>query len=134
MQTLQELHNGTKTVRIRSRYRGPGAAGILNAFVPSKLNCPLIVPATALTLTTVRTAAQPPYTAGAQATVVADVQALLRHASATVIEAVAVGLAAPKLNPLIVTVPPPPVGAALAEVAKIVLTTGAAFAINSCSG
>jgi hypothetical protein len=32
----------------------------------------------------------------------------------------------PKLSPPIVTVPPPPLGAAFAEVAKSVLTTGAA--------
>ena len=81
------------------------------------------MPATALTLTAVRTAAEPPYTCGAHATVVADVHALLLHASAAVIDAVAVGPAVPKLSPLIVTVPPPPLGAVLAE---LVLTTGAA--------
>jgi len=90
---------------------------------PSKLNCPVRVPATPLTLTAVRTAAEPPYACGAHATVVADVHALLPHASLAVGEAVAVGPAPPKLNPLIVTVPPPPLRAALAEV---VLTAGAA--------
>ena len=55
-------------------------------------------------------------------TVVADVQALLPHASAVVSEAVAVGPTTPKLSPLIVTVPLP-LGAAFAET---VLTTGAA--------
>ena len=82
------------------------------------------MPATPLTLTAVRTAAEPPYTCGAHATVVADVHALLLHASAAVIDAVAVGPAVPKLSPLTVTVPPP-LGAALAEVDEVVLTTGA---------
>jgi hypothetical protein len=66
------------------------------------------------------------------AIVVADVQALLPHASAVVSEAVAVGPAVPKLSPLIVTVPPP-LGAALAEVDEVVLTTGAAEANSPCS-
>ena len=88
---------------------------------PSKLNCPVSVPATALTLTAVRTAAEPPYAGGAQDTVVADVHALLPHASAVVSEAVAVGPAVPKLSPPIVTVPPP-LDTAFAET---VLTTGA---------
>ena len=88
---------------------------------PSKLNCPTIVPATALTLTAVCITAEPPYACGAHATVVADVHALLPHASAVVSEAVAVGPTAPKPSPLIVTVPPP-LGAAFAET---VLTTGA---------
>ncbi len=96
---------------------------------PSKLSCPVSVPATPLTLTAVRTAAEPPYACGAHATVVADVHALLPHASAVVSEAVAVGPAVPKLNPLIVTAPPP-LGAPLAEV---VLTTGAAEANTPCS-
>ena len=99
---------------------------------PSKLNCPVSVPATALTLTAVRTAAEPPYAGGAQDTVVADVHALLPHASAVVSEAVAVGPAVPKLSPLIGTVPPP-LGAALAEVDEVVLTTGAAEANTPCS-
>jgi hypothetical protein len=80
------------------------------------------VPATPLTLTAVRTAAQPPKACGAHATVVADVQALLPHASAVVSEAVAVGPAVPKLSPPIVT-EPPPLGAPFASDA---LTTGAA--------
>ena len=81
------------------------------------------MPATALTLTAVRTPAVPPYACAAHATVVADVHALLPHTSAAVSEAVAVGPAAPKLSPPIVTVPPPPLGAAFAET---MLTTGAA--------
>ena len=89
---------------------------------PSKLSCPVAVPATPLTLTAVRTAV-PPYACGAHATVVADVHALLPHTSASVSEAVAVGPAAPKLSPLIVTVSLP-LSAALA--AEVVLTTGAA--------
>ena len=79
------------------------------------------MPASPLTLNAVRTAAEPPYACGLHATVVADVHALLPHASAVVSEAVAVGPAVPKLSPLIVTVPPP-LGAAFASV---VLTTGA---------
>ena len=90
--------------------------------VPSKLIRPTPVPATALTLTAVRIAAEPPYACGAHATVVADVHALLPHTSAVVSEAVAIGPTAPKPSPLIVTVPPP-LGAAFAET---VLTTGAA--------
>ena len=80
--------------------------GTLSALVPSKLNCPVRVPATALTLTAVRTAAEPPYAWGPHATVVADVHVLLPHTSLAVSETVAVGPAAPKLSPLIVTVPP----------------------------
>ena len=57
-------------------------------------------------------------------TVVADVHALLPHASAAVSEAVADVPAASKLSPLIVT-EPLPVGAALAVAA---LTTGATSA------
>jgi hypothetical protein len=91
---------------------------------PSKLNCPVSVPATALTLTAVRTVAKPPYACGAQDTVVADVHALLPHTSAAVSEAVAVGPTAPKLSPPIVTVPPP-LGAAFAGAGP--LTTGAAM-------
>jgi hypothetical protein len=64
----------------------------------------------------------PPYTSGAHATLVADVHALLLHASAAVSEAVGVKAGFPKLSPLIVTVPLAE-GAALAEAA---LTTGAA--------
>ena len=87
------------------------------------------MPATPLTLTAVRTAAEPPYACGVHATVVADVQALLPHASAVVSEAVAVGPAVPKLSPLIVTVPPP-LGAAFASV---VLTTGAGTITLACT-
>ena len=104
--------------------------GTLSALVPSKLNCPVRVPATPLTLTAVRTAAEPPYASGAHATVVADVHALLPHTSAVVSEAVAVGPTTPKLSPLIVTVPPPPLGTALAEVDEVVLTTGAASTLQ----
>jgi hypothetical protein len=89
---------------------------------PSKLKCPVSVPATALTMTAVRSTAMPPYTSGAHATLVADVHALLLHASAAVSEAVGVKAGFPKLSPLIVTVPLAE-GAALAEAA---LTTGAA--------
>ena len=89
---------------------------------PSKLSCPVTVPATPLTLTAVRTAV-PPYACTAHATVVADVHALLPHTSAEVSEAVAVGPTTPKLSPLIVTVPLP-LGATLAV--EVVLTTGAA--------
>ena len=87
------------------------------------------MPATALTLTAVRTVAKPPYACGAQDTVVADVHALLPHAPVAVSEAVAVELAVPKLSPLIVTVPPP-LGTALAEVDEVVLTTGAASTLQ----
>ena len=93
------------------------------AHAPSKLNCPVAVPATPLTLTAVRTPAVPPYACGAHATVVADVHALLPHTSAAVSEAVAVGPTTPKLSPPIVTVSLP-LSAALA--AEVVLTTGAA--------
>jgi len=82
------------------------------------------VPATALTLTAVRGAAKPPYASGAHATLVADVHALLPHASTAVSEAVGVKAGLPKLSPLIVTVPLAE-DAALAEAA---LTTGAAQA------
>ncbi len=79
------------------------------------------MPATAPTLTAVRTAV-PPYACGAHATVVADVHALLPHTSAVASVAVGVRLEMPKLSPRIVTVPLP-LGAAFAET---VLTTGAA--------
>ncbi len=92
------------------------------AHAPSKLNCTVNVPATPLTLTAVRTPPVPPYACGAHTTVVADVHALLPHVSAAVSEAVADAPAAPKLKPLMVTVPPA-VGAAFVVVA---LTTGAA--------
>ena len=91
------------------------------ARAPSKLNCPASVPTTAPTLTEVRTA-EPLYARGAHETVVADVHAVLPHMSAVASEAVAVGLEAPKLSPLIVTVPLP-LGTALAAA---VLATGAA--------
>ncbi len=91
---------------------------------PSKLNCIVNVPATPLTLTTVRTLPVPPYACSAHTTVVADVHALLPHVSTAVSEAVSDAPAAPKLKPVIVTVPPA-VGAAFAVVA---LATGAASA------
>jgi len=94
------------------------------AHAPSKLNCTINVPATPLTLTAVRTPPMPPYPCGAHTTVVADVHALLPHVSAAVSEAVTDAPAAPKLKPLIVTVPPA-VGAAFRVVA---LATGAALA------
>ena len=95
------------------------------AHAPSKLSCPVAVPATPLTLTAVRTPAGPPYACGAHAIVVADVHALLPHTSAALSEAVAVGPTAPKLSPPIVTMPPP-LGAALAGM--VPLNTGAAEA------
>ena len=98
-----------------------GSRAAARRIAPSKLSCPVSVPATPLTLTAVRTAV-PPYAGGAHATVVADVHALLPHASAAVSAAVGVGSTTPKLSPPIVTVPLP-LGAAFAET---VLTTGAA--------
>ena len=95
----------------------------MRRIAPSKLSCPVAVPATPLTLTAVRTAV-PPHACGAHATVVADVHALLPHMFAAVSEAVTVGPTTPKLSPLIVTVPLP-LGAAFAET---VLATGAAAA------
>ena len=89
---------------------------------PSKLNRPVSVPATPLTLTAVRTAAALPYACTAHATVVAELHALLPHTSAAVIDAVAVRPAVPKLSPPIVTVPP----AHDPELADAELTTGAA--------
>jgi hypothetical protein len=74
---------------------------------PSKLNCPGSVPATPLTLTiTGVCAVEPPYAGGAHATVVADLQAVLLHNSATARVAVGVKADPPKLRPLIVTDPP----------------------------
>jgi hypothetical protein len=64
------------------------------------------VPATALTLTAVRTA-EPPYAAGPHATVVADVHVALPHMSATARDALGVTTNPPKPRPLIVMVPPP---------------------------
>ncbi len=63
------------------------------------------MPATALTLTAVR-ATEPLYAAGAHATVVADVHAVLMHGSAVVNDAVGVPTSLPKLMPIIVTDPP----------------------------
>jgi hypothetical protein len=80
------------------------------------------VPATALTLTKVRSAAVPSYACATHPTVVADVHALLPHASDAVKEAVGVRPSVPKLSPPIVTVPPP-LGTAFADTE---LTTGAA--------
>jgi hypothetical protein len=100
-----------------------GSGKWLRRIAPSKLSCPVTVPAIPLTLTAVRTAV-PPYACSVHATVVADVHALLPHTSAALSEAVAVGPTRPKLSPPIVTVPPP-LGAALATA---VLTTGAATA------
>ncbi len=87
----------------------------------SKLNCLVSEPTIALTLTAVRSAV-PLYACGAHTTAVADVHAVLLHTSAVASKAVAVGLEAPKLRPLIVAVPLP-LGTALAAA---VLTTGAA--------
>ena len=80
------------------------------------------MPATALTLTAVCIQAVPTWACGAHTTVVADVHALLPHASDAVREAVGVRPSVPKLSPPIVTVLPP-LGTALADAA---LTTGAA--------
>ncbi len=93
----------------------------MRRIAPSKLSCPPSVPATAPTLSAVRTAV-PPYACGKHATVVADVHALLPHTSAAASVAVGVAPTTPKLSPLIVTVPLP-LGAAFAAT---VLTTGAA--------
>jgi hypothetical protein len=94
---------------------------------PSKLNCIVNVPATPLTLTAVRTLPVPPYACSAHTTVVAEVHALLPHVSTAVSEAVSDAPAAPKLKPVIVTVPPV-VGAAFAVVSVVALVTGAASA------
>ncbi len=69
------------------------------------MNCPGRVPASAVTLTPIHTP-EPPYAAGAHATVVADVHAVLLHASATAMDAVGVTATQPKCRPLIVTDPP----------------------------
>ncbi len=73
--------------------------------IPSKLNCPVQVPTTAFTLTATRTD-EPLYTDGAHAAVVADVHAVLLHASSAPSEAVGVKAELPKLSPLIVKEPP----------------------------
>ena len=78
----------------------------MRASVLSKLKCPVRVPATALTLTAVRTA-EPPYAAGPHATVVDDVHAVLPHMSATPRVALGVTTNPPKPRPPIVMVPPP---------------------------
>jgi hypothetical protein len=136
MKTRQVLQKGTKPytshrqpawTKLHGRRKAmphdaSGSRAAVRRIAPSKLSCPVAVPATPLTLTAVRTPAEPSYACGAHATVVADVHALLPHTSAALIDAVAVGPTAPKLSPPIVTVPPP-LGAALAET---VLTTGAA--------
>ena len=95
---------------------------VTRALVPSKVNCLITVPATALTLTKVRRTAVPSYACAAHTTVVADVHAPLPHASDAVKEAVGVRPSVPKLSPPIVTVPPP-LGTAFADAE---LTTGAA--------
>ena len=77
----------------------------IRATIPSKLNCPVKVPATALTLTAVRNA-EPLYAIGAHATAVADVHAVQPHGSATASDAVGVTTTLPKLMPIIVTDPP----------------------------
>ena len=91
-------------LRSAGRRHGASGSGQLRS-APSKLNCPVAVPATPLTLTAVRKA-DPPYAGGAHATVVADVQPVVPHASVAVIDAVGVKLELPKLRPLIVTDPP----------------------------
>ena len=78
----------------------------MHASILSKLNSPVRVPATALTLTAVRTA-EPPYAAGPHATVVADVHVVLPHMSPTPRDALGVTTNPPKPRPPIVMVPPP---------------------------
>ncbi len=95
---------------------------MVQCIAPSKLNRPVTVPATALTVTVVVTA-EPPCARGAHATVVADVQALEPHTSAVASEAVGDGSTMPKFSPLTVTVPPP-LTAAFAEARSV--STGAA--------
>ena len=73
---------------------------------PSKLNSPVRVATTALTLTVVRTA-EPPYAAGPHATVVDDVHVVLPHMSPTPRDALGVTTNPPKPRPPIVMVPPP---------------------------
>ena len=90
---------------------------------PSKLNRPVSVPATALTVTVVVRTAEPPYACGAHLTIVPDAQAVEPHTSAVVSEAVTVRSTVSKFSPLIVTVPLP-LGTALAEA---VIATGAAY-------
>jgi hypothetical protein len=109
-------------MRRRAFSISPTAAA--HAHAPSKLNSPVDVPANPLKLTKVCRRPVPLYACGAHATVVADVHALLLHVSDAVSEAVADVSAAPKLKPLIVTLPPA-VGAAFAAAA---LVTGAASA------
>ena len=74
---------------------------------PSKLNRPVSVPATALTVTVVVRTAEPPYARGAHLTIVAVVQAVQPHTSAVVSEIVGVRLTSPKFVPARVTEPPP---------------------------
>ena len=73
---------------------------------PSKLNCPMRVPPTALTLTAIPLAERL-YAAGAHATVVVDVHAVLPHSSAAAREDVGVTTKPPKARPPIVMVPLP---------------------------
>jgi hypothetical protein len=111
-------------VQTNMRANAPRLLPMHVAHAPSKLKCPVNVLTTPLTLTEVRVANAPPYACGAHAAVVADVHALLPHVSAAVSEAVTDAPAAPKLKPLIVTVPP----AAGAVFAVAMLATGAASA------
>ena len=87
------------------------------------------MPATALTLTAVRTA-EPPYAAGPHATVVADVHAVLPHMSATPRDALGVTTNPPKPRPPIVMVPPP---VAPMFDGLLMLTHGAATATNKAA-
>ncbi len=91
---------------------------------PSKLNSPVRVATTAITLTAVRTA-EPPYAAGPHATVVVVVHAVLPHMSATLRDALGVTTNPPKPRPPIVMVPPP---VAPTFDGLIMLTHGAATA------
>ena len=92
---------------------------MVRRIAPSKLNCPVSVPATALTVTVVVRTAEPPYARDSHARAVVVTQAVEPHTSAVVSEVVGVRSTVTKFSPLIVSEPPPPLTAALAE-AKLV--------------
>ena len=104
------------------RLHEPSGA-VARRIAPSKLNRPVSVPATALTVTVVVRTAEPPYACGAHLTIVADAQAVQPHTSAVVSETVGVRSTAPKFAPARVS-EPPPLTAALAEATLV--KTGAA--------
>jgi hypothetical protein len=97
---------------------------VARRIAPSKLNRPVSVPATVLTVTVVVRTPEPPYACGAHLTIVAVVQAVQPHTSAVVSEAVGVRSTAPKFVPVRVS-EPPPLTAALAEARYV--KTGAAY-------